>query len=226
MERGWADSPKITIHDVKLSTEWQGYQTVILVTDRGEISCRLVPVPGARRGVVWVGGAGGGWDSPAHGLYSDLSQELAGNGIASLRVRYRVPTDLDESVFDVRAGIEFLTSQGIKIIALVGYSSGGAAVIRAAALHPVRTVVTLSTQSYSADVVSRLAPGCSILLIHGTDDRVISPSSSEFVYRLAHEPKRLILFQGAGHSLDSVAREVHDAVREWIISELSTRASR
>jgi fermentation-respiration switch protein FrsA (DUF1100 family) len=224
MEHDWADSPKITIHDVKLSTEWQGYQTVILVTDRGEISCRFVPVPGTRRGIIWVGDIDGDWDSPAHGLYPDLSHELAGNGIASLWVRYHDPTDLNAAVFAILTGIDYLVAQGIEIIALVGYAFGGAAVIRAAALHPVWTVVTLSTQRDSTDAVSRLAPGCSILLIHGTDDRVIAPSSSESVYRMAHEPKRLILFQGAGHSLDNVAREVHDAVRDWIISELSTRA--
>jgi pimeloyl-ACP methyl ester carboxylesterase len=61
----------------------------------------------------------------------------------------------------------------IQSIGLVSHSVGGAVVIKAAAALPgiIRTVVTLSTQSYGAiESVSQLEKGCSIILIHGTDD--------------------------------------------------------
>jgi fermentation-respiration switch protein FrsA (DUF1100 family) len=84
----------------------------------------------------------------------------------------------------------------------------------------VRTVVTLATQSYGTDVVSRLAPRCSILLIHGTADRTLPPSASEFVYRHAGEPKRIILYEGADHALNQVATEVEAVVRNWLREQL------
>ena len=144
-----------------------------------------------------------------------------GAEISSLRVRFRHPSNLKESTLDVLAGIDFLGSQNINTLELVGHSFGGAVVIQAAAAEPVHTVVALATQSYGADVVSRFPPEASILLIHGTDDRVLSPENSEYVYRLVHEPKRLILYPVAGHSLDKVASKVHQVVRDWIISQLN-----
>ena len=58
--------------------------------------------------------------------------------------------------------------------------------IKAAAALPgiIRTVVTLSTQSYGAvESVSQLGKGCSIILIHGTDD-VLSPICSSLAPRM------------------------------------------
>ncbi len=84
----------------------------------------------------------------------------------------------------------------------------------------VRTIVTLSTQGFGANRVSQLKKGTSVLLIHGKEDRVLSSVSSAYVYRLAHEPKRLILYEGAGHTLDEVADEVYNEVKGWIIANL------
>ena len=84
----------------------------------------------------------------------------------------------------------------------------------------VGTVVALATQSYGTDAVRGLGPRCSILLMHGTDDAVLAPSNSERVYRLAREPKKLVLLQGAGHVLDEAADEVQRGVREWLLQQL------
>src|SRR3712207_3421720 len=49
---------------------------------------------GIKSGVVLVGGVGGGWDSPARGLYHSLSIRLSRElGICSLRIRFRHSTD-------------------------------------------------------------------------------------------------------------------------------------
>ena len=40
----------------------------------------------ATKAVIYVGGVGGGWDSPARELYSKLASKLASNGINSLRI--------------------------------------------------------------------------------------------------------------------------------------------
>jgi len=216
-----ADSVEMGIRNIKVEPIQDGFQPIALETDRGNIDCRYYSVPGTQRGAIWVGGVGGGWDTPADGLYPRLCQELTSKAIASLRVRYRHPTILEESVLDLLAGISYLESEGIKAIALTGHSFGGAVVIQAAAIfQAVRTVVTLATQSYGAMPVSQLAPGCEILLIHGTVDRVLTPACSEYVYQVAHEPKHLILYKGADHGLDEVAEEVYQVVHDWIVEKL------
>ena len=212
---------KIVIRDLKVQPMQSGYQPIRVETNRRNIDFRYYPVSGTQYGAIWVGGVGGGWDTPAAGLYPRLCQELMGEAITSLRVRYRYPTILEEAVLDVFAGISYLESEGIKTIALTGHSFGGAVVIQAAATaQAVRTVVTLATQSYGAMPVSQLSPECGILLLHGTADQVLIPACSEYVYQIAHEPKRLSLYEGAAHNLDEVAEEVYQVVRNWIVEQL------
>ncbi|OKH51351.1 dienelactone hydrolase [Scytonema sp. HK-05] len=193
-----------------------------MTTSRGTIHCRYYPREAAEKAVIWVGGVGGDWDTPVRRLYPLLCEVLRKEGIASLRVRYRNPTDLEESILDVLAGLTYLQDEGIKEFALVGHSFGGAVVIQAAAQSPdVRTVVTLATQSYGTEPATELATRFSLLLMHGTNDQVLPPQCSEHVYDIALEPKRLILYPNATHGLDEVADEVYLVVRDWIVQQLN-----
>jgi pimeloyl-ACP methyl ester carboxylesterase len=155
------------------------------------------------------------------GLYPRLGGELPARGIAGLQMRFRDPTVLEEAVYDVLVGLAFQRVEGKTRVALAGHSFGGAVVIQAAALAPeVRTVVTLATQAYGADPVSRLGPRCSILRLHGTHDRILAPLNSEHVHQHAGEPRRIVLFPGADHGLDEAADEVHALVHGWIVGAL------
>lgn len=203
------------------------YQLVKLDTQRGEIVCRYYSSNThnpASVAVVYVTGVGGGWGTPAIGLYPRLCCSLARIGIDGLRVRYRHPTDLLESVFDTLAGIAFLRKEHrIKAIGLVGHSFGGAVVIQAAvqASDIVSTLVTLATQSYgAAHVISKLKHGTSALMIHGSDDKVLPAYCSEEVYQKAHDPKQIVLWEGAGHGLDEVSEEVYELVYDWLVNSL------
>ena len=92
----------------------EGYRIVRLTISENEnniVECRYykAEVTDSKAAVIYVGGVGGGWDSPAKELYPRLSQKLAkDDGINSLRIRFRYSTDLEESILDVLAGIEFL----------------------------------------------------------------------------------------------------------------------
>ena len=201
------------------------YTVVKLQTSHQEkIDCRYYACKDTKKAVIYVGGVGGGWDSPARDLYSKLSRSLLSNGISSLRIRYRYPTDLNDCVIDVIAGVKFLEYNNIQSIGLVGHSLGGAVVIKAAAASPniVRTVVTLSTQSYgAAEDISKLGQKrCSILLIHGTDDDVLPSMCSSYVYNKASNPKHIILFEGAKHGLDEAANEVYRSIYQWLLEHL------
>jgi pimeloyl-ACP methyl ester carboxylesterase len=213
--------PNQLLESVEKGSPEAGYVSVRMTNRHGDIDGRYYAVAGAREAVIWVGGAGGAWDTPAQGLYPRLCDELRGERIASLRVRFRRPKELNESVVDVLAGVALLQREGIETMALVGHSFGGAVVIRAATHAPaVRTVVTLATQSYGTDPVDQLGPRCSILLIHGAADRVLPAACSEDVLRRAKEPKRMQLLAGANHGLGEAADEVDRVVREWLLEQI------
>lgn len=198
------------------------YEDLFLPRVEGEVHCRLYDASGATAGVIAVGGVGGGFDSPARELYPRLLEELAEEGVAGLRVRFRHSTHLEQSVEDVLTGAAFLAERGVRHLGLVGHSFGAAVVVRAAErLDNARAVVALATQSHGADGVAALGPRCAILLVHGLEDEVLPPRCSTHVHERACEPKRLLLFPGAGHSLDEVHEQVHDAVREWLLGFLA-----
>lgn len=200
----------------------EGYTPVVLASNRGDVETRYYPLPGSAKGAVFVGGAGGGFDTPVRGwLYPRLCRSLQHDGIAGLRVRYRDPHALLEAVLDVMAGIAFLQSEGVRHVALVGHSFGGAVVIQAAHLSDaVRTCVPLSTQTYGVDPAPLLSPRCSLLMGHGTADEVLPHRCSQYVYDIAGEPKKLLLKEGARHGLDEWADELPGILQDWIRSEL------
>jgi pimeloyl-ACP methyl ester carboxylesterase len=218
----------IVIESVELQGEQvtsDGYIFIKLLIgyQNAAVGCRYYASEDAKKAVILVGGIGGGWDSPARGLYPQLSQNLLAHRISSLQIRYRYPADLDECVKDVIAGLKFLEHKRFQSVGLVGHSFGGAVIIKAAASIPniVRTVVTLSTQSYGAvEAVSQLRQGCSILLIHGTDDDILRPICSSYVYKRANNPKQIILYEGAKHGLEEAAEQIHRTVYQWLLEYL------
>ncbi len=210
------------IGDIKGDVTDEGFSPVRLSTDRGMIEARYYESSRLGKSVIFVGGVGGNFDTPAKGLYPRLCRELMSEGIGSLRVSFRHPTILDESVFDVLAALDFLQRRkGTRVAGLVGHSFGGAVVIKAAVLSDlVYTIVTLATQCYGAEAAAQLKRDCSILLIHGLNDPVLPAHCSSKAYNLAKGKKRLSFYKGAGHGLDESAEEVHKEAFEWIIETL------
>ncbi len=202
-----------------------------LHTKRGDIIARYHPasvkVLGTRDlGVVWVGGAGGGLDGPARGLYPEACERLQKRGVAGLRLHYRLPNELTKCVLDTLVGIDFLAQEGARSVALVGHSFGGAVVISAGAVSPhVRAIVPMSSQTYGTELTSSVAPR-PLLLIHGLNDDVLSPLCSRQLYAAAGEPKELKLYPGAGHGLDEVRQELLDLLVRWIPEQLVRSGSR
>jgi hypothetical protein len=74
-------------------------------TPEGVIKGLLHKAEGARGAILMAGDAGGGLNGPA-GLYEPLAERLQKAGITALRIDYREPDDLRESIYDALAGIE------------------------------------------------------------------------------------------------------------------------
>lgn len=197
-----------------------GALRVLLETTRGQIEGILHPVEGGTSAAICVGGAMGGLDGPAESLYSRLSILLSGAKVTVLRLQYRKPNDFEECVLDALAGCSFMKGIGATDIVLVGHSFGGAVVIKAGELHDsVRGVASLSPQLYGTRQVENLNKP--LLLVHGMADTILGHEASEDIYRRALEPKRIVLYAEAGHSLIQAKQQIDDLLSDWIPARLT-----
>ena len=193
---------------------------------RGEINGILHTCGGEPGAVIYVGGALGGFDGPAGGLYPKLARELTSpGGMTGLRLHYRQPGEFEECVLDVLGGVSFLRGVGAEPVVLVGHSFGAAVVIKAGELSDaVVGVAALSPQLYGTRTVERLAPR-SLLLVHGTADQILDAEASKDIHARAKEPKRLELYEGAGHGLSSCAEELFELVKGWLLETMASDAN-
>ena len=204
-------------------TDDPGAMRILLETTRGELHGLFHPVEGGAGAVICVGGAMGGIDGPADRLYARLPAELEDSAVTVLRLEYRHANQFEECVLDVLAGCSLLKGIGATDVVLVGHSFGGAVVIKAGELAPiVRAVASLSTQLYGTREVENL--GKPLLLVHGMEDSVLDYAASEDVYRRALEPKRLVLYAEAGHSLIQAKDALTGLLAEWIPARLAGAA--
>jgi len=231
---------EIAIEGVAASDRPDGALDILLRTTRGEITAVLHPCEGESGAAIFVGGALGGLDGPATAIYARLAEVLADtagalrqaqrdpaetqsqpHGLSSLRLHYRQPGEFPECVLDVLAGISFLKGVGAQRVALVGHSFGAAVVIKSGELSDlVSGVAALSPQLYGTRTVERLAPRA-LLLVHGTADGVLDCAASKDIYERAREPKRLVLYDDAGHSLASCADELFELLRTWLVEAVT-----
>ncbi len=194
-----------------------------IATPRGKVIGAYHPVEGASSAVVMVAGVFGGMDGPSR-AYPALAERLQAAEIAALRLDYRIPTNMNECVYDLDAALDELRRRGVKRFALIGWSLGGAVVISAAvAQSDVVGVATLASQTAGTAAVSRLAPR-SLLLLHGTADQVLPDRCSRFLYAEASEPKRLMLYEGDGHEFSQSHAEVVATLLEWAVNLLAPDA--
>jgi alpha-beta hydrolase superfamily lysophospholipase len=196
-------------------------QGLVFRTNRGDLPAILHPAPDSKLGVIWVCGARGGFGGPAGGAYSRLAESLADRGISSLRLSYRQPNVFPECTLDLLAGVVYFQNTGYEPVVLVGHSFGGAVVIAAgAASRHVRGVVSLSPQTYGANMAGLLSPR-PLLVVHGKSDTRLPYSCGVQVHDWAREPKELVLFDGAEHRLDECRDELEGLLARWIPETLS-----
>jgi fermentation-respiration switch protein FrsA (DUF1100 family) len=213
---GHRDVPGLTLHGVERHKEVEGLERLRLLTNDGDIECRLHQALAGDAAVLWVFGTGGGLGGPAGGLYTRLGQRLQPRGITSLELAYRHPGRLSDCVQDVLLGLVWLQGEGRRRVVLVGHSFGGAVVITAAAAsQAVLAVAALSSQARGTEAVASLSPR-PILLIHGTADEVLPDACSRNIHARAQEPKELILYPGCRHGLDQCRQALDRDLTRWL----------
>ena len=170
----------------------------------------------AEAALIACGGAMGGLLGPANGMFQFLGDELGERGIATLRVSYRRPNDLDACVIDAGAASEMAIAEGARALVVMGHSFGGAVAVNCAAhlgaLAP--GVVTLSTQSAGCEIAGMIADR-ELLLVHGGRDEILPVWASEVVKEIAGTGE-LIVYPPAGHLLLECADELRALLPDWI----------
>jgi len=165
--------------------------------------------------VLMCGGAMGGLLGPADGLYHDLGEAFARQGIGTIRVGYRRPNDLDRCVMDVAAAADVAGRVGARRFVVVGHSFGGAVALNTgiALGRHAAGVVGLATQSAGCEHAELLdAP---LLLVHGDADELLPPMASEVVRMMAGQGE-LDLNPGAGHLLREAGDHLRAKLGSWI----------
>jgi alpha-beta hydrolase superfamily lysophospholipase len=159
-------APQLTWH-----TEVEDPQAVVLVLHGGMSRSRRPVRPW--QPAVW-------WMRPFAEAVAD-----AGNGsLAVARLRYAVRgwNGPDASpLADARAALDQLADRHPGVpVGLLGHSMGGRVALHLAADGRVRAVAALAPWVERADV-ARSHPGLHVLVMHGTADRVTSPTGSRLM---------------------------------------------
>lgn len=175
-----------------------------------------------------------------HGLYStreskkyvEMAQRLVEAGLSCVRFDFSgcgestgdFSYDLDERVSDLAQVMEYVTGRfkGGRY-ALLGSSFGGMTALRYAAHHDVAAVVIMATPSrvrfgaYEDDVRKDAARCSRVLIMHGTEDELVSPEHAQVLYELVQEPKKLMLY-ATDHSFshDPERHRALDEALRWI----------
>ena len=195
-----------------------GLEHTEIYTSHGLLSWFVTRPEGmrTRAAIVTCGGAMGGVLGPGHGLYHRLGSEWASRGVATYRVGYRVPNDLDRCAHDVACAVETAVADGAERVVVMGHSFGGAVAIRVAVVMTaeVAGVVTFATQSAGCEVAGALA-GRPLLLFHGDRDEILPMQSSEIVRMIAGHGE-LVVVPGDGHLLGRSDEIVIERLGEWL----------
>jgi uncharacterized protein len=200
-------------------------QVTFETADNVVLNAWFLPAPGAAGTMVVFNGNAGNRSHRAR-----LAARLAQEGFASLLVDYRgyggnpgSPTEQGLAL-DALAARRYLDSRpdvDPQRLFYFGESLGAAVAVRLAAEHrprglilrsPFTSLVDTGRHHYpflpvrwllrdrfpSIDLISRI--GCPLLVIAGSEDRIIPKVQSERLFEAASEPKRLVIVEHADHN--------------------------
>lgn len=138
-----------------------------------------------------------------------FARQLAAHGYLALTFDFRgrgasdKPADTGKEDIDLRAAIHFLRTQGVKQIALMGASLGGAVTLRVAATETVVAVATLSAVAWwnnqpVTDDILRAIKAPKLFVNSELDD---DASGTQHMYDVSAQPKQIHLYPGRAHGV-------------------------
>jgi pimeloyl-ACP methyl ester carboxylesterase len=152
----------------------------------------------------------------------DLHRAGRRRGLVTCQLRYRVRGyNEGDPVDDVEWALEEIARRhGDAPVCLLGHSMGARAALRAAAAAHVRGVVALAPWLPQGEPVEQLA-GRTIVIAHGTRDRVTAPAASlAYALRAVGTAERLCRFEvrGSRHGMLDRAPAWHALARRAVLA--------
>ena len=120
---------------------------------------------------------------------------------------------------DFRAAVEYMMRRfpDVKRVWAAGMSFGSWVAMTAGAANPhVAALIGIAPPVNKYDFSSVVAAGKPTFIIHGERDEHISLKEVRKFYGLLHEPKELVVIDGADHLFDGRVSEVGDAVEDLL----------
>jgi dienelactone hydrolase len=178
---------------------------LLTLQPRGDVRCVALLAHGGRSRSTRPTGAVQPTALRIYPFLLDLHRAGRRDGLATCQLRYRVRGYNDgDPVRDVEWALgEIAQRHGDVPVCLVGHSMGGRSVLRAAGGAHVRAVDALAPWLPPGEPVGQLQ-GRTVVIAHGTRDRVTSPAGSLAYALAAHDAaERLCRFEVArsGHAM-------------------------
>ncbi|KAJ3361624.1 hypothetical protein GGF32_007092, partial [Allomyces javanicus] len=186
----------------------------------------------ALAGALLVSGVGGGVSGPT-GMYVSLATRLAREGVATLRLDYRVPGRTPECVADMAAAIQLLQDRyAVDKIATVGWSFGSAPVFtladRMRDAQLIKAIAVVAPQVADAMGICNVPP-VPVLFVHGEDDQCLPPMCSKMLKRtydssLAYQAHggqcEVVLMPDDDHCLTHTYRAAETRILDFLLDAL------
>ncbi|WP_155320672.1 alpha/beta hydrolase [Desulfosarcina ovata] len=146
---------------------------------------------------------------------------------------FETDTTLEGRMADLMAAVGVMgKTLGSLPVGLFGSSLGGTVCLAAAERISPFSIVTLAAPMQSRsiqlpsdspqslknevrqnqlrfDISSKIASVCNILIVHGSDDETVDVQNAHNIYRLAQDPKRLLILEGGDHRVTDPAHQRH-----------------
>lgn len=196
------------------------FHPLVLDTTDGIMESRLYEADQAKAAILWLGEAEGEFPSPADGLYERLAERYQSFGVTSLRLQYRNPSDFAGLSLDVLVGAFVLQQLQFERVVVVGHGIAATGAVQAGITFPFVTgVALLAPRGIEPQRVAGLSP-TPLLVLHGTEDKIVPTQRSRELIDQAQEPKRIYYYQRTGHDFRESVDALTEDLTEWLNTQL------
>lgn len=158
--------------------------------------------------------------------YTVLAVDLRGHGqsigVDGTRKVWQSFTedDFNRMTLDVKAAKEFLLTQNVKDVTLIGASIGANIALKYAAYdRDIRAVVLLSPgyEYRGVNITETVKSYDRPVLLAASSEDIYSADTAKYLYFFAAGMKRMHIFSGAGHGTDMLGRtSLAELIQTWL----------
>lgn len=187
---------------------------ITFLTTRGELRARARIRKGMKQAVILFGGSL--QETGCEPIYEALDRDLATRDIGAVLLECRCPGDCAQCAIDALLVCQYLDDEGVRDIALVGWSFGASVAAAAGSVaRNVRAVAAISAREATESCCRRLRSK-PLLLLHGEKDRITPVDQIKRMVSKCDGPRRLIVYPGASHDLHEARNRVIQDLIDWL----------